>query len=482
MSTAWTSKSRWLGVGVSVLLLIAAVATSRRWLPLVRNWTESTGSAPSPAQDDHAGHDHGHDHHDGDSLELSAQAQASLGLTQDSLRPIVLEDFRRTMTVPALIINCPGRTRLEVSTPMAGVITRVHAFEGEAVKPGAPLFDLRITAEELVDSQTELLKTVGELDVENREIARLTKISESGAISQRTLLERQYAKNKLDNLLLAQREALRLHGLSEHQIGEIVDKRRLFRDLRIVAPTPNALHHHIQLTDAEVQPTSLLASSEVDDDQTPLILTRMPVLVGQTVAAGATLAEVADYSELHIEGRTFERDANVLSRVIKNRWQISALLEGAEGQREMVPDLDLIYSATEIDVESRTLSFFVRLPNQIVNRVPSSDGHTFVEWRYRPGRRVQLLVPVEEWKNQVVLPVEAIARDGVESYVFRQNGNRFDRVPVAIKYRDAHFAVVANDRSLLPGDYIARVGAHQMQMALKNKSGGGVDPHAGHSH
>ena len=42
--------------------------------------------------------------------------------------------------------------------------------------------------------------------------------------------------------------------------------------------------------------------------------------------------------------------------------------------------------------------------------------------------------------------------------------------------------MIANDGSLFPGDKIALTGAHQMQIALKNKSGGGVDPHAGHSH
>ena len=29
---------------------------------------------------------------------------------------------------------------------------------------------------------------------------------------------------------------------------------------------------------------------------------------------------------------------------------------------------------------------------------------------------------------------------------------------------------------------VAFTGAHQLQMALKNKAGGGVDPHAGHNH
>jgi len=42
--------------------------------------------------------------------------------------------------------------------------------------------------------------------------------------------------------------------------------------------------------------------------------------------------------------------------------------------------------------------------------------------------------------------------------------------------------VIANDGSLFSGDAIALSGAHQMQVALKNKAGGGVDPHAGHNH
>ena len=33
-----------------------------------------------------------------------------------------------------------------------------------------------------------------------------------------------------------------------------------------------------------------------------------------------------------------------------------------------------------------------------------------------------------------------------------------------------------------PGDVVAARGAYQMHLALKNQAGGGVDPHAGHSH
>lgn len=487
---------RWAMLAFGVVLVGAAVATRDRWLPAAQGWVhavvaglkakssvdEHDHGAAEAGADSHAGHDHaGHD--EGNSLELSAQAQGNLGLTSKSLRPVVLETFHRTMTVPGIVIERPGRTRLEVSTPMAGVITSVHAVEGEAVQPGTPLFDIRITAEELVDSQTELLKTLGDLDVEKREIARLTEVTASGAVPQKALLERQYARDKLENLLLAQREALRLHGLSEGQINDITTKRKLFRDLRIVAPTPGGKSSEIRLTQSDVIPASY-AQGVAADSQTavPLIVTSMPVHVGQTVDAGSTLAELADYSELYVEGRTFERDAALLSRVSANKWTISALFEGVEQQRETINELDLVYSGTTIQEESRTLPFYVRLPNELVRRSPSPSGHEFVEWRHRPGRRVQLLVPIEEFKEQIVLPVEAIAREGAESYVFQQNGQHFDRVPVRVRFRDSQHVVVANDGSVFPGDIVARTGAHQMLMALKNKSGGGVDPHAGHNH
>jgi cobalt-zinc-cadmium efflux system membrane fusion protein len=187
------------GVGLVAIALIA-FATQSTWWGTSQAWIRSTisgnrkpalldshdhsggahGEEPaSPAG--HDGHDHGPD--DGTSLELSAQAQGNIGLTAEFLRPVALETFRRSITVPGIIVGRPGRTRLEVSTPMAGVITHVHAVQGEAVAPGTLLFELRITAEELVSTQTNLLRTVGELDVENREIARLSKANEAGAIS-----------------------------------------------------------------------------------------------------------------------------------------------------------------------------------------------------------------------------------------------------------------------------------------------------------
>ena len=63
-----------------------------------------------------------------------------------------------------------------------------------------------------------------------------------------------------------------------------------------------------------------------------------------------------------------------------------------------------------------------------------------------------------------------------------ENGDHFDRIPVAVLARDSISVAIANDGQVWPGQSIAISGAHQLQMALKNKSGDAIDPHAGHNH
>ena len=81
-----------------------------------------------------------------------------------------------------------------------------------------------------------------------------------------------------------------------------------------------------------------------------------------------------------------------------------------------------------------------------------------------------------------MVPVTAVVKEGLDWFVFQQNGDRFDRIPVHVEYRNQRWAVLDNDGSLFPGDVIAATGAFQMHLAMKNKVGSGVDPHAGHNH
>lgn len=493
MSSQSALKSR-LVVLITVALVVTGGYASRYlWWSRFSAKIDGLAGKSATSTDNHGeeGHDaHDHDEHAGhsehESLELSAQAMLNLGLTPEYLKPITTRDYFKTISIPAMIVERPGRSVVQVSTPMTGVVVQVSAVLGSAVAPGAPLFQIRLTHEELVTSQTDFVRALGELDVENRELKRLQTGVDSGVIPPRSLLERQYAKEKLEALLGAQREALRLHGLSERQVAGIEKDRRLLSELNVTAPSLHESTNELRLSNtAHFQPvsSSTVKRSGSQDEASavasvPLIVESVDVARGQSIEQGGRLCSLADYSRLYIEGRGFEQDSGVISAAAARNWKVRALL--SDGQS--IDELPIAFVASEIDEEARTLKLYVDLPNEILRDEKDSDGHRFVSWRYKPGQRLQLLIPVEQWTDQIVLPVDAVAQEAAEFFVFQQNGRHFDRIPVHIMYRDQMNAVIANDGTLFPGDIVALRNAHQMQMAIRNKAGGAVDPHAGHNH
>ncbi|TWT92868.1 hypothetical protein Pla108_40080 [Botrimarina colliarenosi] len=499
-----------LGLVVSVILLFLAfaggVVTASLDSPISR-WAKHFTASQDAAEENHDDNDHdegeagheGHDHvghSDEASLELSEAAMANLGLGPETVRPIDMSTFVRTVSVPAVVVERPGRSRLPVSAPLTGVVTHVHAVTGEAVPSGTLLFQLRLTHEELVNSQKEFLQTLGDLDVEQKEVARVEGVSASGAIAGKVLLERQYARDKLLASLASQREALRLHGLSVEQIQRIETERRLLTQLRLYAPIIDDHDHDEDSPDemrlSGVAPVSQAAFVEEGPlaapeplehagHGPPLVIQSLSVHKGETVDIGEVLCVLADYAQLYIEGQAFESDGAAIAEAKRRGWRATATVENAGKERD-VTGLPIAYLANEIDPKSRTLPFYVELPNEVTDDTENDRGQRFVTWRYRPGQRMQLQVPVEEWTDQIVLPTDAVVKEGPDSFVFVQNGDHFDRIAVHERYRDRKSVVVANDGAVFPGDTVALTGAHQMQLALKNKAGGAIDPHAGHNH
>lgn len=447
-----------------------------------------------PAADSHEDHDHA-SHSDSSSLELSESAKKNLGLTDEYLKPIELQSFQKSISVPAIVVDRPGRTRLPVSAPMTGIVAHVHAVAGEAIEPGDLILEMRLTHEDLVTAQREFLQTLGDLDIEKKEIERIEQLSNTGALSNKTLLDRQYSRDKLESLLRSQREALRLHGLSDNQIETIGNQRRLLTEMRIVAPGPDDHDHENEIHLSSNQQRILFVSANHDEraesHATPntettgehpvLVLQELLVQKGQVVNAGQLLCTLADYDQLMLEGQAFESESHLVAEAKQADRKATAVLEEG-GKTTRLENLDFGWVDNQIDPQTRTLKFYIELPNSLLQDTRNSAGQRHATWRYRTGQRMQLLVPVEQWTDQIVLPVDAVTKEGVECYVFQQNGDHFDRVAVHELYRDQTSVVIENDGAIYPGDVVALRGAHQMQMALKNKSGGGVDPHAGHSH
>lgn len=457
---------------------------------------------------DHADHDHSNDDHE--SIVLSAQALKNLGLTREFVRPVKPVSLFRTISVPAVIVERPGRSVIQVAAPMTGIVTDIIPVQGAATSSGAPLFRIRLTHEELVVTQTEFVRTLGELDVEEREMKRLREGVESGVLPPRTVLERQYAMEKLEAVLGAQREALRLHGLSDRQVQQIEKDRRLLSALTVTAPCLNGTYSELQWsssaepdggsvsgshgpaaadTAADSSETVSRSSAEksssdgpvdvspTESSPTPLVIESISVHRGQSIEQGGTLCSLTDYSHLYIEGRAFESDGDAIINAMSRGWGADAVF--SDGTR--ISRLPVSFVANEIHEESRTLRFYLDLENSIRHDQRDADGNRFVTWRFRPGQRLQLQIPVEEWTDQIVLPAAAVVQDGAESFVFVRDGSHFDRVSVHVLHRDPSQVVIANDGTITPGRRVAMRSAHQLLLAMRNQSGE-VDPHAGHSH
>lgn len=456
-------------IGAITAAIALVVVFRHQWLPwadellaLADSSANENDGGPDDSHDDHAAQAHaGHD--EASSLELSPQARKNIGLQTAAIK---LQLFVRTVAFPAIVIRRPGRSEVEVTAPLGGRVTRVYPIEGEAVEPGQPLFDLRLTHEELVQAQSEFLRSVEELDVELREIKRIEAIVESGLIAGKRMTERQYEKQKIEAVLNAREQSLLLHGLTPDQVAYIRKQKKLVAAVTVVAPE---------------YPKNANAA-EAMEKRDPFTVRKLSVKSGQYVEAGGSLCRLMDYSELYVQGHAFEHDDDELQRATREEWELTASREDNSEQPKMIKGLKSVYVENEVEPESRALNFYVRLHNEVVHSGKTTDGHRFLTWRYKPGQRMQLHVPVERWEKRIVLPVDAVAKEGVEFYVFQQNGDHFDRVPVRVEYQDQFWTVIANDGSVYPGDIVATSAAHQLQMALKNKAGGGVDPHAGHSH
>lgn len=393
-------------------------------------------------------------------LELSPQARQNLKLVS---RPAKLSNYWRAVIVPGEITDRPGLSDRGVTSPAVGVVTQVHAFAGDTVRPGDRLFTLRLVSEYIHNTQSELFKVTRDIELETEKRQRLAQIGE-GAIPQVRIIEVDQQLRRLQAASESYRQDLLTRGLSLDQIAEVAAG-KFVATVDVVAPPPLALPPSVT---AVASPAAANASDIVYEVQ------ELKVDLGTQVQAGQLLGVLSNHGLLYIVGHAFKREASSLERAAREHWPIR--VEFAEDDAASWPALDQTFEirhlSNTVDLMSRTFDFFVPLTNQ--SRSYTKDGKTFVVWRYRPGQRVRLHVPVEELKEAIVLPAAAVVREGPEAYVFRQNGDLFDRRPVRVLHEDRLNIVIANDGSVAPGWYLAQGSAASLNRVLKAQSASGT--------
>jgi multidrug efflux pump subunit AcrA (membrane-fusion protein) len=440
---------------IAAVLAAIAILAAAGWFTrdYWRGWFPSgQPSAAKKKEDAHA-------HEDQERVKLSKQARARLQLVSEPVEP---QTYWRILRVPGTVVERRGKTDLGVTTPIAGVVKRIVALAGDTVQPGAELFTLTLTSESLLNSQTELFKNTQERKIEQARYDRL--LMAGGAVPESRLLDAKGQLDRLAALRTAQRIDLATRGLTPPQI-DLVEQGEFLKELTIRAA---------------IQPREPAAAGSGP----PLYeLEDLKVQVGEQVQAGQVLCYLSNHQNLYIEGRGFKEDAALLEEAAEKGCPITVEFTGETGGnwKSAGENFVIRYLANALDADSQTFPFFIPLANDY--REYSRDGKTYRIWRYRPGQRARLGVRVQKFENVFVLPAEAVVREGAEDYIFRQNGDYFDRKPVHVVYEDHASTVIANDGSIPPGNHIARNAAATLNRALKAKSeGGGGHDHGGHSH
>lgn len=494
----WYKRWQWV-VGAAVIGGggVTGYAMRDRWLPLISHSTATREATSEPA-DDHAAHDHAA-HEATDSLghiSLSEQARRNLKL---EIGEVKLEDYWRTVSIPGTVAEEPGHCERRISTTVNGIVLKVHALQGQTVKPGDPLFDIQPTSDLLTNAQASLLKTLQDIELIDAELRRLKPLFGTGSLPENQLIAKEAEKKRLDSTRLIQMQELLVRGLGPEQIQKIVETRTLIRQFTVRVPqgddaaeTPddqtspetarkNSDARHLQPVSLRAEAPSTPHLKEHVHDSLYSVES-LNVSLGKLVQPGEELCQLASHTVLLIEGQAFERESALVTRALQQAWPISVVFETGESQPLIRKNLKILYIDNTIDDVHRTLKFFVPLANEVVRDNPGANGLMYRTWRFKPGQKVRLLLPVEHLTERIVLPADAVVKEGPDAYVFRQNGKLMEEVPVTIEHLDPREVVLKNDGSLFEGDEVARNQAYQLHLALKKAEGGGVDMHAGHDH
>jgi cobalt-zinc-cadmium efflux system membrane fusion protein len=402
-------------------------------------------------------------HIDGEiSVRVTAQARANLGVRAKRLEPTT---YWRKIEVPGILIDRPGVSDRGVTAPVTGVVTKIHSHPGETVEPSAPLFTLRLTSESLHASQREIFRASQEIEIAKKERERLAELAESGALAGKRLIEIDNNVQRLSANVQAFRQELLARGLSDAQINAAAEGQFL-TEIIVRAPGEEALENPEAAAEVSEEETA-------DQPKFQFEFHDLEVALGQQAEAGQVLCRLGDHRSLLVEGRGFKEDMHLIQQAAKNGYPIEIEFEEMKTGTWPAPPKELYVHHLEntIDPETRTFSFHLVLQNQW--QVWTREGHEALLWRFRPGDRVRLKVAVEKIENVFVVPRDAIVREGPEVYVFRQNGDLFDRRPVHVQAEDRTNVVIANDGSLRPGSYIAQGSAAALNRALKAQMANG---------
>lgn len=377
------------GVVIVLLLTFASYRLGKRSAPSAVAGETAPGSAAMPVTIP-AG------------VELDEAAAASI-----SLKTAVVGSRAIARTVKLTgAVQVPPDSRAFIGSRVEGKIANVYVNVGDGVKAGQVL--ATVQSPEFETLQVELLRAAAELPVAEAASARLKKLIEIEAVSQKDVQNAvaQYEAKRSE--VAGLRERLEILGLSKAQIENLQKTQELVRALPVSA----------LLTGTVVNRTAV---------------------AGSPVSTSGPIFEIDNFATVWIEGDVFEGQLSEVRPGLPAAVTVPAyhgqVFEGKV--QSIIPSLD---------PEKRTARLRVVLSNP--------------KGLLKLGMFATLSITVGKEPSGVVVPIEALIEQGGSVFVFVKNGEQFAKQDVVVSARDDRYAQIS--WGLVPNDVVVTDGKMQV--------------------
>lgn len=279
-----------------------------------------------------------------------------------------MREVTQTLTIPATVQA--DETRIaRVNSPVSGRVVELEAVEGEQVKRGQVLAEVRST--ELSNLQLEFLKALSQRQLAERAVERAKRLVEADVIGTAELQRRESELLQAAAEVSSARDELRVLGMTDEGLARL-EKTRTVNSITQVRATIDG------------------------------IVLERPVTLGQIVEPSITVYMLADLSNVWLVADVPE----AYSGGLRVGQEVEAEIAAFPGHRVQAP---LSFVSARVDPETRTVRARTNLPN------PAG--------KFKPAMLATMYLQ-EKTPRQLTVPSSAIVREGNDDCVFVQKDDR----------------------------------------------------------